>query len=571
MKLNNKGFTLFTALISLLLVSISLVLIFNMIATEETYLDLIQDQSSMSDLITIADLAKADAFNTFLITLRSTWEEYKSIPSNPLSIDRKQLDQNWTQFVDNFVKEDFFEDNFAGYLATYLYHSIEFKQNPPGYAITVNNKTIATETGSNLQSNRQFNEIIEQIFIDGGQKVEVVDCAQDSDNCVGSFYLTLDTTKISDEDYELLPMVSVLRYKNNQLIQRPILNRQIYKIYMPWRGFQAIRVARRIALGGAEKEDYPAAASNYNGIFNPELHNTLEQARIGFCEPDTCAPRPSFFQTPDMTGFNDKCSNAPTNIPLGNSFVPQSMGIISPGGSYDSKDTTSMETALADLYKLVVKANTPRHSSYGDTGLIMHGDSINDINYMPFKIESEVKQTKTIDEGSASVGSYSQSRFDSLDDVSSKVGGLGLFLGEDNTSQYIWNLNNQWYEQHKNINITVAGSDQESDQPGQTTFSCAELARATINLKFLETNPKYYIKESYNGVPVQINIQLIDSYTQFYFPNSRIFWQGLTATNNGYIQGTPPDLEEADVEEDFRDHWACYSEVSGDGSECGIQ
>jgi len=558
MKLNNNGFTLFTALISLLLVSISLVLIFNMIATEETYLYLIQDQSSMSDLITIVDLAKADAFNTFLITLRSTWEEYKSMPNNSLSINRKQLDQNWTQFVDNFVKEDFFEHNFAGYFATYLYHSIEFKQSPPGYAITVNNKTIGTETGGNLQSNEQFNKIIEQIFIDGGQKVDVVDCAQDSDNCVGSFYLTLDTTKISDENYEQLPMISVLRYKNNQLIQRPILNRQIYKIYMPWRGFQAIRVARRMALGDAEKEGYPATASNYNGIFSPKLHNTLEQARIGFCDPDTCAPRPSFFQTPDMTGFNDKCSNAP-NIPLGNSFVPSNLSIELTSGSYNPTDNTRMKIAFTDLYELVVKANTPGHSSYGDTGLIMLGTSVEDINYMSISIEDlQYKPTKKIMDGSANVAHYPHSQFVSLADVSSKVGGLGLFLREDNSSEYIWNQNEQWDNKHGNINL--AGSD----QPGQTTFSCAELARATINLKFQETNPKYCIKESYNGVPVQINIMLSDSYTPFYFPDSTRFWQGLTATNNGYIKGIPPDLEE-----DFQEHWTCYSEVSSNDSKCG--
>lgn len=551
-----KGFTLFTALISLILVSISLALVFNMIATEETYLSLIQDQASMSDLITMGDLAKADAFNSFLISLRSTWEDRKSHAN--FVIDRADIDKNWTQFADDFVKRDFFEQNFAGYFANSLYHQLSYKQNPPGYAITIK-KDIGTEQENGQLQSDNFNKIIEQIFKDGGEKVDVVDCDQVDDHCSGSFYLTLDTTKISDENYEKLPIITVLRYKNNQVIQRPILNRQVYKIYIPWRGFQAFRVARRMALGAEEeKENFPTE-NNTTGLFKPELHNTLEQARLGFCDPGTCSPRPSFFQTPNTTGFNKKC-NLVDPVDLEDSFVPSYLQTNITGGSYDPKDPQTMKAALQTFYVAVFQEHLPQNSSYSDTGLIMEGTQIenNDINYIDVNVSARAKETKQIIEDSVgNPGNYPQSQFSSISDISGKAGGLGIYFNnETKSSKYIYQENLEWHNLHKDKSVGPNSSI------AQVIFNCVELDYIDIHLRFIEENPKYYIRPEYEGKKVQMNIILRDTYTDFYFPRAD-GWPGL-GSQNGYISGMPQNLEE-----NWQENWTCYTAIL-DGQKCGV-
>jgi hypothetical protein len=566
MKLNNKGFTLFTALISLILVSISLALVFNMIATEETYLDLIQDQASMSDLITMGDLAKADAFNTFLISLRSKWEESKSNPSNSFQMQRKHIDMNWTEFTDDFVKDTFFERNFAGYFAQSLLYNLEYKQNPPGYAITIKKDVGYLDEDGEYHDNDNFNEIIEQIFRDGGQEVKVVDCNQDSDDCVGSFYLTLDTTKLSDENYEMLPIITVLRYKTNQVIQRPILNRQVYKIYMPWRGFQAFRVVRRIALGAAEKEDFPAISEQYTGLFNPKLHNTLEQARLGYCDSGTCSPRPNFFQTPTTKGFDSKCNLVPPTSFSGP--LPSILNGASLPENYDSKDVSNMKEQFNTFYEAVLNHQLQSLSgaAYPNTGLIMEGNTHGDLNFMEIKAEAEGKEkTKKIIEqetvSGINIGDYPSTTFSALQDISGIAGGIGIYLN-DNKSSYIWDEYNTWYLQHNNKSVGANSS------AASINFTCVELRETVLYFRFIETDPRYYVRENYtnNGIttPVSINVELRDEYTPFFFPNSTTFWQGLTAVD-GYVSGTPPDLEG-----DFENKWTCYTKADGDGAKCGV-
>ncbi|MEI8364775.1 MAG: hypothetical protein WCF78_04970, partial [archaeon] len=134
---NNKGFSLFTALVSLLLISISLILIFNMVKTEDTYLSMIEDQSSNSDIITIADLARADAFNLFVISLRANWEEYRNSKDNTIILRRADMDKNWDSFVDNVAQSYFFERRFSQFFATTILSKLTYTPEVIGYKIEV--------------------------------------------------------------------------------------------------------------------------------------------------------------------------------------------------------------------------------------------------------------------------------------------------------------------------------------------------------------------------------------------------------------------------------------------------
>ncbi|MFA5745846.1 MAG: prepilin-type N-terminal cleavage/methylation domain-containing protein [archaeon] len=568
---SQKGFTLFTALISLLLVSISLALIFNMINTEETYLSLIQDQSSMSDLMTVGDIARADAFNTFLIVLRSQWELSKSKTS--FNLTRKQMDQNWNYFVDSFVQDTFFEQNFASYFAQGLIFNLQYSENPPGYNITIEEHT-GYEVGSNgdptdIDDENTFENVVVKMFEDGGKKIDVIDCETDDNNCVGSFYLTLDTTQLSDVDYEILPVVTVLKYKSNQVIQRPVLSRQIYKIYMPWRGFQAFRVARNIAHSrDAERSDNPAVAESDTGLFNPEIHNTLEQARLGFCDPGTCAPRTDFFATPATTGIASQCQNIPDQTIATPTPAALSGVVFPPFGNYNLFDTSDPKSQFEKLYTAVLNENISSRidpMTYNN-GLVMQGDTVSDLNIFGVEVIMDKKRTKDVfgDAPGPAPASFSQTRFSELSDMSGVSGGLGLFLNsETQRSKMLWEMPGlfTWYNANTNLSPPIVATGEATG--ASYDLSCSEMDFAKIILQFIETDPRYRVRKQYQNLPVTINVVLEDRYTPFYFPPNGV-WSELSVTGNNYLG--PTSLGNVDF---TGNAWKCQNYVApGGGSPC---
>jgi len=571
--ISKKGFTLFTALISLLLVSISLALIFNMINTEETYLQLIQDQSSMSDLMTVADIARADAFNSFIITLRSTWEDYKSRDSAQFQMYRKHIDMNWNEFVDDFAKVTFFERNFAGYFARGLLHNLKYTQNPPGYYINIEEKTgLVVNTDGNITIQDEldantFEQIVVDMFKDGGEKVDIVDCEQDSDSCNGSFFLTLDTTKLSDENYELLPIVTVRKTKTNQVIQRPVLSRQIYKIYIPWRGFQAFRIARRLVIeNDAEKKSNPAT-EYHEGMFSPKIHNTLEQARLGFCDPGICAPRTNFFSFPAKTGVSDSLCNAISNQNIDTSNLPNTLpSILLNLGPYDIYNKEDINSKFTELYKATLQKTleTRNQPITYDPKLEMDGAPFGTEGYnlkiSSINVTADPKRTKQHISGIASEFNniVSSTSFNTLMDISSPAGGLGVFL-KDGRSAMVWDIDLEWYNDHKNL------SPPRDNAPPEGTLSCSEIEVSKISLVFYETDPRYKVKDSYKDVPkVRIAIDLYDTYTPFFFPPNGS-WSGLSTTDGYLNSDSIPTSYTLDQES-----WTCYSDYAAGGEgNCG--
>lgn len=595
--MNRKGFTLFTALISLLLVSVALALIFNMINTEDTYLSLIQDQSSMSDLMTIADLARADAFNTFIITLRSNWEEYMS--RHPMQVTRDQMDMNWDDFTQWFVKDNFFERAFPAYFAQGILFNLKYKMDPPGYDIRTETNTgtkivcdggceygdsgcdcTIETTNSTGDTNNLFINVVIDVFKAGGERADIVDCNQEDTNCNGSFFLTLDTTQLADENYELLPIVTVLRTKSNQVIQRPVLSRQIYKIYMPWRGLQALRTARNIVLDNeTERAVNPANPANHEntGFFSPKIHNTLEQARLGYCDPGTCLPREYFFKTPNKVGTNNQCHTIPKTL---KSEVPSNLLSIGQipnlPGNYDNSE--NINSAFLELYKQSLIANLNARNNETITynnGLIMEGAPINsvpnsgspDVNISEFDVSVRSKRSKkyVTDVAKNYTHSYNELYFNNLGhNMPSLVGGLGLFL-KDNKSALIWQVNYDWY---KDQNTLVLENDDLQFAGAQ--LKCSEINYATTILKFIETDPRYKIKDAYKGVETNIKIYLREDFSEFYFtPNND--WSNLSVIDKGYLDPNHVTFEVTTLEQQSGvQRWTCYSQVDTDASyTCG--
>lgn len=197
----------------------------------------------------------------------------------------------------------------------------------------------------------------------------------------------------------------------------------------------------------------------------------------------------------------------------------------------------------------------------------MLGEAINDANISSIEVDVEHKRTKQIIEGRTADGTvptnlnfsrdYSQSSFSTLADISGVTGGLGLFLNSENKSALIYSINLPWYDKHLNYFNPGPNNNQAI-----LDFYCSELKETNIFLTFQETDPKYYIKESYNGNPVTIRVILRDDYTPFFFPNKDTFWSGLSVSNNYLVNG----LSNFNVDPEY---WTCYSAV--DGEACGIK
>jgi len=576
-----KGFNLFTALVALLLVSITLVLIFNMIKTEETNLSLIQDQSSSSDLITVANLARADAFDVFVVSLRSQWEYRFSDPNNYIKITRNFVDYNWDTFVNQEIYDLFSDRHFSRYVAKSIVGTLQNMPNPVGYTVNV--------TDMNELS---FQQIFDNMFNSVKDTATVVDCNQASSTCVGSFYLPftakVGSDGITEEQYDQLPKVTVLRLKNNEVIQIPIFGKQVYKIYMPWRGFQALRVVRRIANSkNVEQSSNPIIPNTFNkGFFDAKLHNTLEQARLGVCDPGTCAPRQYLFQTPSENGFPERCDpsadgnssktyvvdnigiNDNDNLTVNNTKIALSDNT----QSYDIRLYGASKTIFEDLIKTTLKNNLKNRYTgnvvYLNSGLVMSGDRYPaDVNVLKISVSSDSHLTKEVlpnsngqyataeDKEPSEISSY---KFNPNDSSWNNSWGLGLGLDSDG-NVVMPQAQSSW------IPYSVARTSENR------YLKCSELSMVDIDFKFSETDKRYKIRNKINNEDPFVIVRLEDDYAQFRYNTptlKSLFHNGLQA--NGYFDYSSNDPKLDNFKSNYmltnsdKADWTCNSYMGGD-------
>jgi len=529
-----------------------------MVKTEDTYLSMIEDQSSNSDLITIADLVRADAFNLVVVSLRANWESYRDSKDNTIILRREDMDLNWDSFVDKIANDYFFERRFSQFFAQTILNKLRYTPKVIGYDIRVDTKGNSSGTGYNFSSDENaLAMIVEAMFEEGGRKIDVVDCNQDSEEkCNGSFYLTFNTINLDDEAYERLPTIAVKREKNNEVMQRPVLARQYYKIYMPWRGFQAMRVARRIAYSPErETSQNPAdfQASQDYGLFNPLLHNTLEQARLGVCDPNTCGPRTNFFETSSKNGFDNLC-NMPSEV-NGDPAGSKSAGVFeiyTPEVYYNlgALDTTEYSYLFNSLVKETIKSNlNDRESSENITftkSLEMVQDGLLSPDYQGTGIDKPIvisKITASIN-GSGAITKKAENNtnpspgIDSInsiifnpnnpDSISEEAGGLGIFYDSTNgRGMYAREINSTPPYNQLLFSQNILNQN----------LKCFELGSDGIQLDliFQENNPRYSIL---NNAP-KTHVRLIDNYTEFTFP---VPLSTSYLDTTGYIEPCPSNL-----------------------------
>jgi hypothetical protein len=393
---SQKGFTLFTALISFVLIFLVVLLVQTMISAERSTSDIIGDVEEEQEMQAIADLARADALQAFNLAMRSAIEAHitrdiqgDGIPDNQLllSPDIFEGAGNDKALILKRIKEKFTADFFGGapneacvnacagdaacianncrasgeqfariaaiYLSTLLQRSDDVGQ----YDIS-----IQSSTGSpNIEV--EVMPVITEAISKTPEFMEIVGCDGTLNGCpTGTFYVNLDLTKISDEEYEKLPQIVVKKRSSEggvtgRVLKEPLLPKSNLRLYVPLRIFKAIVYSEEIAWRDDGK-----------GIFQPSstFKKKMSEMRLGICDGGTsdyvCAPRTDVFTI--ITNSDDD-----SHVCIGNNrgtllFTAIIAGLLPPiSDSYNTNDqengaTYAMQKLGQTIMQLSVKSNS---------------------------------------------------------------------------------------------------------------------------------------------------------------------------------------------------------------------
>src|SRR3989344_3499289 len=329
MRPSQKGFTLFTALISFVLIFLVVLLVQTMISAERSTSDIIGDVEEEQEMQAIADLARADALQAFNLAMRSAIEAHitrdispaEGVPDNQLLLSPEIFQEagNDKAAILQKIKEKFTADFFGGapnqacvsncgtdsacisackpsgeqfasiaaiYLSTILQRSDDVGQ----YDIS-----IQSGTGSaNIEA--EVKPVISKAIEATPEFIEIVGCNGTLEGCpTGTFYVNLDLTKITDEEYEKLPQIVVKKRTSEggvtgRVLKEPLLPRANLRLYVPLRIFKAIVYSEEIAW-----------RDDGQGIFQSSstFKKKMSEMRLGICDGGTsdyvCAPRADVF------------------------------------------------------------------------------------------------------------------------------------------------------------------------------------------------------------------------------------------------------------------------------------
>ncbi|MBN2127072.1 MAG: hypothetical protein JW703_01610, partial [Candidatus Diapherotrites archaeon] len=334
-KMNSKGFTLFTALVSFILIVLAVLVTQSMLGVESNAITVMSDLEEQSELQAIVDLARADALQTFNYDIRYALESYFQAEANnyPLDETEKTLEDIKKGFINQFFVGTTGNNDvtaFANRLASALENTLANINDPRGYTITLKTspRQETTDTMVKAMQKSQTND----------KFMEIITCGEDEgipfDKCDGSFYINLDFASISNEDYEKLPALEIRSNSTGRTIRQPIIPRGNMRIYVPIRIFKVFEAGRLIEFG----------ENGNNGILTANYSNSIENYKLGFC--DGCGPKTNPIQSGSST-WNPAplgtCPKEGTPQPIG--FT----GIYKNFGFYNDTGNDSMKSKLEEI------------------------------------------------------------------------------------------------------------------------------------------------------------------------------------------------------------------------------
>ncbi|MDP2666584.1 MAG: hypothetical protein Q8P05_03730 [Candidatus Diapherotrites archaeon] len=284
---NQRGFTLFTALLAAILILLAGLLINTMINAERTSNEVVLEIEAQSRMQTLADLTRADALQVVNYGIRNAIEEYTQTPDNPYLYSAQS--QQWKDVIGHFSTFYFGGNNgsiIAGRIAANLYQIILTKERSiGGYTLTI-------QGGQEPEIKQAIESVLNQTA--GAQKdyLQVIQCDETTPpvECVGTFYVNLDFSLISDDEYEKLPAIHVRDPSSGRVIVSPVIPRGQFRIYVPLRIFRALKYSHELAQG---------QLVGGGGLLSPQFHAQLNNLGVGMCDSGACGYRSQPF-TPGL-------------------------------------------------------------------------------------------------------------------------------------------------------------------------------------------------------------------------------------------------------------------------------
>jgi len=293
--LNQRAFNLFTALLALILIILTSVLVTSMVSSESNTKTIISKLIGQSKLEATARLVRADAFQSFNYSMRKQIETH--LRDNPIILSSNEVWNDWDEVVDEFAEERFTNESaFANYLGQQLPSELEFYNDDyaAGYQIEVD------------FNRKGFTKLLQDVFMDSSLDAdffEIIDCDGTPQNCPnGSFYINLKFSRIDEEAYESMPLVTITDVRSGRSISDPVLPRNDLKVYVPLRVFKALAHAR----GFMHSEFGPGLnGPEDNGFFSPRIHNEFDSMALGMCDYGICRPRDNPYFPPEKSYLED--------------------------------------------------------------------------------------------------------------------------------------------------------------------------------------------------------------------------------------------------------------------------
>jgi len=284
---SERGFNMFSAIVAVILLMTSVVLTNTLVTTEEKTSRQVYNMLSNYQLADAANIARADALQTFNYNFRERMESYLTASNTEALSGQKsfalftfrkdpatgaiispgttvpELRQN---FQENILLTQGSTNQFQAVLEYVSENTIsQFRGDTYGrYSVQLDVKPSEIQTAKVAMAAAMQSVLVNTDFL------EVVGC-DDSSCPLGTFYFNIPLNNLSDAAYELLPRIVVRDIVTGEEIKMAILPKTNIKVYIPLRYFKVLK----------EASDAAKVIQN--------AHSKIASYRLGFCS-NSCAP-----------------------------------------------------------------------------------------------------------------------------------------------------------------------------------------------------------------------------------------------------------------------------------------
>lgn len=360
--MNQRAFNLFTALVSFVMIMLTVILTNSMTQTEDKAVSTLSDLELQSEIQAVADLARGDALQVFIYNLRYKMESWLTNPNNWFPLESNK---DWKQIVNDYIRVNFADvdpttgtarsQQFAFEVKTQLSAILAIGSSFGRYEVSLKQDDAALLDALNKSISNSIRDPSNQQFF------ELVGCASEDDCPIGTFYVNLDLRRgafSSDpqEDariFESLPKVIIRRIGSNQILETAILPRSKIRIYVPLRIFKTVASAKK----NADQAVFGSASNS--------LRNVLPALKVGFCDSGCDVRREDIRNS---SGNSDWQNHACPELPDAPAFPAEKINFQALGMTFSSEyrpeDPTNMVTALNKIVQGVVCDKTNGALSY---------------------------------------------------------------------------------------------------------------------------------------------------------------------------------------------------------------